>query len=174
LLATLATVVAACSSAPAPAHRTFAEAAQLENSCVTSLKSYLIDLSATRMDAFFGAALNGLLKCEAASGLAHVPTQEVTRWLSDAHGRATRSAIPKAPRELAVLPTTDDARLPYQRVCVSYMRRYLPASTARAGDDPDVAAAITFNALEECDSDSGFTTISPSDLAAIMQAKHLL
>jgi hypothetical protein len=82
--------------------------------------------------------------------------------------------MPKSPLLLAVLPTTNEARVHYQRVCVAYMRRYVPASIANAGDDPDVAAAFTFNALEDCDTESGFPTIEPRDLAAIMQAKHLL
>jgi hypothetical protein len=141
---------------------------------MTKLQGYLIKLEAKRMDSFFSAALNGLVSCEASSGLSHVPTKEITRWLAHANGHAVAIAIPKPPRELAAQPATDDSRVPYQGVCVSYMRRYLPASIARAGDDPDIAAAFTFNALEECDSDSGFATITPSELAAIMQAKHLL
>jgi hypothetical protein len=174
---TLASLVTACSHATAPQGETaksFDDVSLLEQTCMTKLKDYLIVSDAKRMDAFFSKALNGLVTCEASSGLAHVPTREVSRWLATADGRPVAGTIPKPPAELASLPAADERRVPYQRACVSYMRRYIPASVAHAGDDPDVAAAFTFNALEECDSDSGFATITPSDLAAIMQAKHLL
>jgi hypothetical protein len=179
LLLTFVFFSGGCSNAPVGSPsgrvaRTFVEVSLLEQICMTKLQGYLIKLDAKRMDSFFGAALNGLVSCEASSGLSHVPTKAVTDWLAHANGRVRAAAIPKAPRELAALPATDDDRVPYQGACVSYMRRYIPASIARAGDEPDVAAAFTFNALEECDSDSGFATITPSDLAAIMQAKHLL
>jgi hypothetical protein len=168
-----------CSNAPvtqppAVTGRTYPEIALLEHTCMTNLQAYLTGLQAPRMDTFFSAALNGLLRCEASSGLAHVPTKDITHWLTHADGRRVATKMPKSPLLLAVLPTTNEARVHYQRVCVAYMRRYVPASIANAGDDPDVAAAFTFNALEDCDTESGFPTIEPRDLAAIMQAKHLL
>ena len=176
----LAACIASCSSAPVrrpaqgPDTRTTIQIAFAEENCMSQLRGYLTGLKAPRMDSFFAAALNGLVRCEAYSGLAHIPTADITRWLGHASGRPAQSAIPPLPPELAVKPANADDRVPYQRACVAYMRRYLPASIARAGDDPDVAAAFVFNTAEQCDSDAGFATIAPSDLAAIMQAKHLL
>lgn len=176
----LALFIASCSSAPvrrspeATDSRTAIEIAFAEENCMNQLRGYLNGLKAPRMDSFFAAALNGLVRCEAYSGLAHIPTADITRWLGHANGRPAPGPIPPLPPELAVKPANADDRVPYQRACVAYMRRYLPASIARAGDDPDVAAAFVFNTAEQCDSDAGFATIAPSDLAAIMQAKHLL
>jgi hypothetical protein len=162
------------SRAPGATARTSVEVAQAENDCISQLKSSLESLSAPRMDAFFSAALNGLLRCEASSGLAHVPTREVNRWLAHATGKPVPTALPRPPAILAQIPHDEAARLPYQRACSAYMERYLPASIARAGDEADAAAAFVFNALEECDSTAGFATIPPNELAAMMQAKHLL
>jgi len=159
---------------PGTQGRTAIEVGLAEQACMSQLQGYLIGLNASRMDAFFSAALNGLVRCEAYSGLAHLPTRDVSAWLVAASGRPVRVAVPPAPRAIAVPPQAEDERLPYQRACVAYMRRYLPASIARAGDEPDVAAAFIFNAAEQCDSAAGFATIAPRDLAAIMQAKHLL
>lgn len=171
-------LLAGCSntavSGPANASgRTVDEVAFAEQTCMTQLQAYLKSSRATRMDAFFAAALNGLVRCEADSGLAHLPTREVTRWLARA-GHPAQVAIPPAPPALALIPRDDAQRLPYQSACMAYMRSYLPASIARAGDEPDVAAAFIFNAVEQCDSEAGFATIAPRDLAAIMEAKHLL
>lgn len=141
---------------------------------MTDLQGYLSNLGAPRMDAFFAAALNGLVRCEAYSGLAHIPTADINRWLKLANGHPAAIPIPRVPAGLASRPNRPDQRLSYQRACIAYMRRYLPASIARAGDDSDVAAAFVFNNVEQCDSDAGFATISPNDLAAMMQAKHLL
>lgn len=166
-------VSAAFRRAPAHAGQTAIDVGLAEDTCMSRLQSYLTNLHAKRMDTFFAAALNGLVRCEAYSGLAHVPTREITRWLARANGHA-----PPDPRALkpflARLPQHEDERLPYQRACSRYMRTYLPASISDAGDDPDIAAAFIFDALEECDSAAGFATIPPHDLADIMRANHLL
>jgi DNA-binding transcriptional LysR family regulator len=159
---------------PTAVPQTFSQAAFAEHECIGRLKDSLAALAAPRMDSFFSAALNGLLRCEATSGLAHVPTRDINGWLAHANGKPVATKIPPAPRMLAQVPRDDPARLPYQRACVAYLRRYLPASIARAGDDADVAAAFAFNALEECDNTAGFATIEPNELATMMQSKHLL
>lgn len=171
-------LLAGCSNAPAPGTatptgRTATEAAFAEQTCMTQLQTYLKNLKVPRMDAFFSAALNGLVRCEADSGLAHLPSRDVTRWLTRP-GHPTQVALPAAPAALAIVPHDDAQRLPYQRACMAYMRSYLPASIARAGDEADVAAAFIFNAVEQCDSEAGFATIAPRDLATMMESKHLL
>jgi hypothetical protein len=172
-------LVSGCAQTPqtklsATTVRSADEVAFAESDCISHLKQSLGDMPSPRMDSFFSAALNGLLRCEATSGLAHVPTSDVNRWLAHATGSPVAVTIPRPPKILATVPREDSERLSYQRTCAAYMRRYLPASIARAGDDPDVAAAFAFNALEQCDSTAGFATIEPNELATMMQAKHLL
>jgi hypothetical protein len=181
IVASLAVVLAVAIWARGPMHqtppaqsaRTVIDAGLAEDTCMSQLQSYLTNLHAKRMDKFFASALNGLVRCQAYGGLAHVPTSDITRWLARANGRALPAPGGLKPF-LAKLPQHEDERLPYQRACTAYMRAYLPKSIAGAGDDPDVAAAFIFDALEECDSAAGFATIAPHDLAAIMQANHLL
>jgi hypothetical protein len=177
----LLSLALASSCAPAPQNTTASTAVRpasdvaiAESACISHLKGSLESMPSPRMDAFFSAALNGLLRCEATSGLAHVPTSDINALLAHAKGSPVAVAIPRPPKLLERVPSEDDQRLTYQRTCVAYMRRYLPASIARAGDDPDVAAAFAFNALEQCDSTAGFATIEPNELATMMQAKHLL
>jgi hypothetical protein len=171
-------LVSSCASAPhaaaAPAARSATDVAFAEHDCISHLKEFLGSRPKPRMDRFFSAALNGLLRCEATSGLAHVPTSDVNTWLVHATGSPVAVTIPRPPKLLSSMPREDAERLTYQRTCVAYMRRYLPASIAHAGDEPDVAAAFAFNALEQCDSTAGFATIEPNELATMMQAKHLL
>lgn len=171
--------LAACSRPPGqhpPSEmpRTAVEIAFAESACISQLHAYLKGLQASRLDAFFSAALGGLVRCEATSGLAHLPTREINAWLAQARGKPSNVAIPHSPAVLESNPQDQDQRVTYQRVCVAYLRRYLPASIARAGDDPDVAAAFIFNAAEQCDSEAGFATIPPNELAALIEAKHLL
>ena len=176
---TLVFALAACSSPPvqhppAETPRTAVEIAFAESGCIAQLHAYLIRLQVKRLEPFFSAALGGLVRCEATSGLAHLPTREINSWLAHASGNPSKVPIPPSPASLQSNPHGEDQRLTYQRICVAYLRRYLPASIARAGDDPDVAAAYIFNAAEQCDSDAGFATIPPSELAALIEAKHLL
>ena len=118
--------------------------------------------------------MNGIVVCDAARGLAHLPTRDVSVWLENADGKVHPMVrVPAQPKDVEKVPTDASARIAYQRTCTRYMRRYLPATIARNGDDPDTAAAEVFDGMEECDAVAGFATISRAELARIIKAKHL-
>ncbi len=178
-LATLcALALAACSNrAPgsvAPAGRTRAPDAAAQQTCVTALERDLSKYNATRMDYFLSRTLSGLVYCESRSGLAHLPPHDVANWLQQATGHARPDvAVPTAPGFLARPPRTSGERAAYQRGCMAWAQRFLPARISNAGDDPDTAAADTFDAIEECDGTAGFATISHDRFIQILKSKRL-
>lgn len=174
----LAIALDGCSGAPsttaAPQATSIADAATQQRSCIGALRTHLRALAVRRVDAFFAQTLNGLVVCDATYGLAHIPTREISAWLGGADGKPhPHVGVPAQPREIATLPRDPAARLRYQRDCTAWMRRYLPASIAKNGDDPDTAAANVFDGIEECDAVAGFATISREELARIVRAKDL-
>ncbi|MBD5635769.1 MAG: hypothetical protein IAI49_14975 [Candidatus Eremiobacteraeota bacterium] len=145
-----------------------------QRACIVALDTHLRTLAVTRIDAFFTQTLNGLVTCDAASGLAHLPTRDISAWLNGADGKAhVHVRVPVQPAEIAAMPHDAASRVRYQRRCIAWMDRYLPASIAKIGDDPDTAAADVFNGIEECDAVAGFATISRDDLARTVKSKNL-
>jgi hypothetical protein len=159
---------------PQPTASSLADRAAQQRSCIGALRDHLASLDVKRIDSFFAQTLNGLIVCDATYGLSHIPTREISAWLAGADGKPHRSAIvPDQPADIAKLPGDPPARFQYQQRCIVWMRRYLPASIAHNGDDPDTAAADVFNGIEECDAVAGFATISREDLAQIIKSKDL-
>lgn len=151
-----------------------ADAAANQRTCIAALKSHLAGLAVTRIDAFLARTLNGLEVCEADYGLAHLPTRDVSKWLDGADGKHHPNVrVPDQPAEISTLPHDGEARLRYQRRCIAWMDRFLPADIAKTGDDPDTAAADVFNGIEECDAAAGFATISRDELAKLVKTKNL-
>jgi hypothetical protein len=162
------------SDAQAPGGTSLAERAALQRTCISTLHDHLATLDVKRIDSFFAQTLNGLIVCDATYGLSHIPTREISAWLAGADGKPHRNVgVPDQPPEIAKLPGDPPARFKYQQRCILWMRRYLPASIAHNGDDPDTAAADVFNGIEECDAVAGFATISREDLAQIIKSKDL-
>jgi hypothetical protein len=162
------------SDARAPAGTSLADRAALQRTCISALHDHLTSLDVKRIDSFFAQTLNGLIVCDATYGLSHIPTREISAWLAGADGKPHRNVgVPDQPAEIAKLPGDPPARFKYQQRCILWMRRYLPASIAHNGDDPDTAAADVFNGIEECDAVAGFATISREDLAQIIKSKDL-
>jgi hypothetical protein len=94
--------------------------------------------------------------------------------LQQATGRARPEvAVPTTPAFLAQPPQTSDERSAYQRDCTAWARRFLPAHIENAGDDPDTAAADTFDAIEECDGSAGFATIPHDRFIQILKSRRL-
>ena len=148
--------------------------ASSHRTCVTALERYLASSHPTRMDEFLSRTLSGLVYCESRSGLAHLPPREVAAWLQHAAGRPEPGiAVPTAPGFLAQPAETAGARAAYQRDCMAWAQRFLPAHIASAGDDPDTAAADTFDAVEECDGTAGFATIPHERFIEILKSKNL-
>jgi hypothetical protein len=159
---------------PQPTDSSLADRAAQQRSCIGALHDHLAALDVKRIDSFFAQTLNGLIVCDATYGLSHIPTREISAWLGSANGKPHPSVrIPDQPAEMAKLPGDPPARFEYQHRCILWMRRYLPASIAHNGDDPDTAAADVFNGIEECDAVAGFATISREDLAQIIKSKDL-
>jgi len=170
--------LAACSNrAPgtvAPAGPSRALDADLQRTCVAALERSLSTYQTTRMDAFLSRTLTGLVYCETRAGLAHLPPHDVANWLQQATGRARPGvAVPTTPAFLARPPQASDERAAYQRDCMAWAQRYLPARIVNAGDDPDTAAAETFDAIEECDGTAGFATIPKDIFIQILKSKRL-
>jgi len=162
------------SDGPQPIGTSLADRAALQRTCISALHDHLASLGVKRIDSFFAQTLNGLIVCDATYGLSHIPTREISAWLAGADGKPRRSVrVPNQPAEIAKLPGDPPARFLYQQHCIQWMRRYLPASIAHNGDDPDTAAADVFNGIEECDAVAGFATISREDLAQIIKSKDL-
>ena len=177
----LATFVAGCApsattqppDAAAPG-TSLADVAQHQRSCIGALRSHLASLPGTRIDAFLSQTLNGLEVCDADYGLAHLPTRDVSKWLGGADGKPHANVrVPDQPGEISQLPHDGPARVRYQRHCIAWMDRFLPADIAKSGDDPDIAAADVFNGIEECDAVAGFATISRDELAKMVKTKNL-
>jgi hypothetical protein len=159
---------------PQPTDSSLADRAAQQRSCIGALHDHLASLDVKRIDSFFAQTLNGLIVCDATYGLSHIPTREISAWLAGADGKPHRNVIvPDQPADIAKLPGDPPARFQYQQRCIVWMRRYLPASIAHNGDDPDTAAADVFNGIEECDAVAGFATISREDLARIIKSKDL-
>jgi hypothetical protein len=126
------------------------------------------------MDEFLSRTLSGLVYCESRSGLAHLPPRAVAIWLQHATGRPQPVvAVPTPPAFLTEPPQTAGARAAFQRDCTAWAARFLPAHIANAGDDPDTAAADTFDAIEECDGAAGFATIPHERFIDILKSKKL-
>jgi hypothetical protein len=164
------------STAPQPASTSvsLADLAAEQRTCIGGLKTRLASFDTKRIDAFLAQTLNGLEVCDADYGLAHLPTRDVSKWLNGADGKkhpATR--VPDQPAAITQLPRDGPARVRYQRFCIGWMDRYLPADIAKSGDDPDTAAADVFNGIEECDAVAGFATISRDELARLVKTKNL-
>jgi hypothetical protein len=145
-----------------------------QRSCIAALEAHLDGLSVTRIDAFLAQTLNGLVVCDAGSKFAILPTRDVSVWLNNADGRPhVGVVVPPQPAEITTIPHDASARVVYQHHCIAWMHRYLPASIAKDGDDPDTAAADVFNGIEECDAVAGLATISRERLAGWVKAKNL-
>jgi hypothetical protein len=158
----------------APARISRAPDAAAHRTCVVALQHDLTTYDATRMDEFLSRTLSGLVSCEDRAGLAHLPPREVANWLQHATGKARSDvAVPTTPADLGVPPQTAEARATYQRNCMAWAERFLPARIAHAGDDPDTAAADTFDAIEECDGTAGFATIPHDIFIQILKSKPL-
>jgi hypothetical protein len=180
---TLAISISACARTQTPSQSTSAASgpqntlavmAENQRSCIGLLRAHLAGLGVTRIDAFLSRTLNGLEVCDADYGLAHLPTREVSKWLDAADGkRHPQVHVPEQPAEISQLPRDGEARVRYQRACIAWMDRFLPADIANTGDDPDTAAADVFNGIEECDAVAGFATISRDDLAKLVKSKNL-
>ncbi len=163
----------AASDAPTDPN-SLASLALRQRSCITALEAHLDGLSVKRIDAFLAQTLNGLVVCDAGSKFAILPTRDVSGWLNDADGKPhTNVVVPTQPAEITTLPQDAPARVVYQRHCIAWMHRYLPASIAKDGDDPDTAAADVFNGIEECDAVAGLATISRERLAGWVKSKNL-
>jgi len=181
MLGLLLVAITSCGSSNAPSNdgpqpigTSLADRAALQRTCISALHDHLASLGVKRIDSFFAQTLNGLIVCDATYGLSHIPTREISAWLAGADGKPRRSVrVPNQPAEIAKLPGDPPARFLYQQHCIQWMRRYLPASIAHNGDDPDTAAADVFNGIEECDAVAGFATISREDLAQIIKSKDL-
>jgi hypothetical protein len=159
---------------PGATAESLAELAAHQRACIDALKLRLAALTVTRIDAFLSQTLSGLVVCDASYGLAYLPSREVRAWLENADGKPhAQVRVPDQPAEITTLPRDGAGRVRYQRHCIAWMRRYLPASIARNGDDPDVAAADVFNGIEECDAVAGLATISREQLAAWVKSKNL-
>jgi hypothetical protein len=165
---------ASSTNSPDPTSTSLADRAALQRTCISALHDHLKSLDVKRIDAFFAQTLNGLIVCDATYGLSHIPTREISAWLAGADGKPKRNIrVPDQPAEIAKLPGDPPARFLYQQHCITWMRRYLPASIAHNGDDPDTAAADVFNGIEECDAVAGFATISREGLGQIIKSKDL-
>jgi hypothetical protein len=148
--------------------------ASFQRACVAALEQNLAGYRATRMDEFLSRTLSGLVYCESRSGLAYLPPREVSFRLQHATGRPQPAVtVPTPPAFLGRLPQSDAERTAYQRACMAWARRFLPAHIANAGDDRDTAAADTFDAIEECDGAAGFATIPHERFIRILQSKKL-
>ena len=151
-----------------------ANLAERQRTCIDALKAHLTALKVTRIDAFLGQTLNGLVICDATNGFSHLPTRDVSTWLNAADGKPHANVpVPDQPAEITTLPHDGPGRVRYQQHCIAWMHRYLPASIAHNGDDPDTAAADVFNGIEECDAVAGLATISREQLAGWVKSKNL-
>jgi ABC-type Fe3+-hydroxamate transport system substrate-binding protein len=64
-----------------------ANLAERQRTCIDALKAHLTALKVTRIDAFLGQTLNGLVICDATNGFSHLPTRDVSTWLNAADGK---------------------------------------------------------------------------------------